>query len=83
MFVIVLYSYAIQCFVMLHCQCTSPVPDTYFSVESLELAVSPEHKMFPLVEQNFHPEELQTGETHKQDLLAMWHLVFAILEMLQ
>lgn len=57
--------------------------DTYFSVESLELAVSPEHKMFPLVEQNFNSEELQTGERHKQEILAVSPLVFATFELLQ
>lgn len=60
---------------------TSPVPDTYLSVESLELAVSPEHKMFPLVEQNLNSEELHMGETDKQETLAVWPLVFAIFEM--
>lgn len=61
---------------------TSPVLITYFSVESVELAVSPEHKMFPLVEQNFNSEELQTGETHTQEILAVWPSVFAIQSLL-
>lgn len=51
-----------------HRHCMSPVPDTYFSVESLELAVSSEHKMFPLVEQDFNSEKLQTGETDQKHL---------------
>lgn len=46
----------------------SPVPDTYFSVESLELAVSSEHKMFPLIEQDFNSEKLQTIEKDQKHL---------------
>lgn len=36
---------------------------TYFSVESVKFAVSSQHKMFPLVKQNFNSEKLQTGKT--------------------
>lgn len=55
---------------------TSPVPDTYFSVQSLKLAVPPEHKMLPLVEQNFNSEELQTVETHNAGVVG--NLAFSI-----
>lgn len=41
---------------------TSYVLCTYFSVESLKFAVSSQHKMFPLVKQNFNSEKLQTGK---------------------
>lgn len=42
---------------------------SYFSVEILKFTVSSQHKMFPLVEQDFNSEELQIREqdTHTED----------------
>lgn len=46
-------------------------------MESLELAASSEHKMFPLIKQDFNSEELQTKRQKRQKdrKRTNWHLV--------
>lgn len=56
-----------------NCDCGLKYPYTYFSVESLEFAVSSEHKMFPPVKQDFDSEKLRTKDKRRRRI----HLIYS------